>query len=186
LEVVKVFFSSSDPLADPEALIRRVYAYAAYRLGDGPDAEDVTSEVFERALRYRTSYDRSKGEPLNWLLGIAQRCTSAALAARAAEGLSSVVGEIADGNSLEEASVRRLTLAAALHRLGDRDQELIALRYGADLTAAQIANILGARTNSVEVALHRALERLRSLLDSDQPDAESVTVSRLAELGAGS
>ena len=42
-----------DPLANPEALIRRVYAFAAYRLGDGPDAEDVTSEVFERALRYR-------------------------------------------------------------------------------------------------------------------------------------
>ena len=38
-----------DPLADPEPLIRRVYAYVAYRIGDGPDAEDVTSEVFERA-----------------------------------------------------------------------------------------------------------------------------------------
>ena len=63
---------SRDPLANPEALIRRVYAYVAYRLGDGPDAEDVTSEVFERALRYRESYDRSKGEPIAWLLGIAQ------------------------------------------------------------------------------------------------------------------
>jgi len=39
----------SDPLANPEPLIRRVYAYVAYRLGDGPDAEDVTSQVFERA-----------------------------------------------------------------------------------------------------------------------------------------
>jgi RNA polymerase sigma factor (sigma-70 family) len=184
LEVTKVF-SSRDPLADPEVLIRRVYAYAAYRLGDGPDAEDVTSEVFERALRYRTSYDRSKGEPVSWLLGIAQRCTSKALAARA-EGLSSAVGEIADGNSLEEASVRRLTLAAALRRLNDRDQELIALRYGADLTAAQIAHILGVRTNSVEVALHRALDRLRSLLDSELQETESATVSQLAELGAGS
>ncbi len=74
---------SRDPLANPEALIRRVYAYVAYRLGDGPDAEDVTSEVFERALRYRESYDRSKGEPTAWLLGIARRCTSESLAAHA-------------------------------------------------------------------------------------------------------
>src|SRR6186713_2734809 len=72
-----------DPLANPEPLIRRVYAFAAYRLGDGPDAEDVTSEVFERGLRYRATYDRSKGEPVAWLLGIARRCTSAALTARA-------------------------------------------------------------------------------------------------------
>ena len=50
-----------DPLANPEPLIRRVYAYVAYRIGDGPDAEDVTSEVFERALRYRESYDPTRG-----------------------------------------------------------------------------------------------------------------------------
>ena len=50
-----------DPLADPTPLIRRVYAYVAYRIGDGPDAEDVTSEVFERALKYRSSYDPTRG-----------------------------------------------------------------------------------------------------------------------------
>jgi Sigma-70 region 2 len=48
----------SDPLAQPEPLIRRVYAYAAYRLGDGQDAEDVTSETFARALRYETILPR--------------------------------------------------------------------------------------------------------------------------------
>ena len=41
-----------DPLRNPEPLIRRVYGYVAYRIGDGPDAEDITSETFERALRY--------------------------------------------------------------------------------------------------------------------------------------
>src|SRR5438132_813510 len=45
-----------DPLANPDALIRRVYSYVAYVLGDGPDAEDVTSETFVRAIRYRSSY----------------------------------------------------------------------------------------------------------------------------------
>ena len=50
-----------DPLAHPEELIKRVYAYVAYAIGDGPDAEDVTSETFERALRYRKSYDPAKG-----------------------------------------------------------------------------------------------------------------------------
>ena len=53
-----------DPLANPEPLIRRVYAYVAYRVGHGPDAEDLTSETFERALRYKKSYDSTKGEPV--------------------------------------------------------------------------------------------------------------------------
>ncbi len=52
-----------DPLANPAPLIRRVYSYVAYRIGDGPDAQDVTSETMERALRGRDSYDRAKGTP---------------------------------------------------------------------------------------------------------------------------
>jgi RNA polymerase sigma factor (sigma-70 family) len=162
-----------DPLANPEALIRRVYAYVAYRLGDGPDAEDVTSEVFERALRYRESYDRSKGEPTAWLLGIASRCTSASLAARAE--VQPEIVEPTEDRSLEDDSVRRLTLAGALAQLGERDQELIALRFGADLTAAQIARMLDARTNAIEVALHRALDRLRSILESEGSAGATVT-----------
>ena len=169
-----------DPLADSDALIRRVYAYAAYRLGDGPDAEDVTSEVFERALRYRNTYDRSKGEPVAWLLGIARRCTSAALAARA-EGNAQIV-HMPGSRSFEDDSVRRLTLAAAVAKLGERDQELIGLRFGADLTAAQIARILDAQTNAIEVALHRALDRLRSILDSEE--AAEQTPPRELETGA--
>jgi DNA-directed RNA polymerase specialized sigma24 family protein len=62
-----------DPLEDVEKLIPRVYVYLAYRLGHGPDAEDLTSECFERALRYRHRYDPGRGEPLAWLIGIARR-----------------------------------------------------------------------------------------------------------------
>jgi RNA polymerase sigma-70 factor (ECF subfamily) len=148
-----------DPLRDPEPLIRRVYAYAAYRLGDGPDAEDVTSETFERALRDRSSYDATRGQPAAWLVGIARRCIEDARVPR-----PTPVAELPDGagpGELAEDAIRRLDLAAAVAALGERDRELIALRFGADLTARQIAALLDLQTNAVEVALHRALERLR-------------------------
>jgi RNA polymerase sigma factor (sigma-70 family) len=156
-----------DPLADPEPLIKRVYAYAAYRLGDGPDAEDATSETFERALRYRKSYDPRKGEPVAWLLGIAKRCIDG--------GWSNTEYATADIDSvaptdLEDETVRRLTISRAVASLDERDRELIALRYGADLTARQIAELLGARTNAIEVALHRALGRLRGILGVDEEE----------------
>ena len=63
-----------DPLGHPAPLIRRVYAYVAYRIGAGAEAEDITSDAFERALRYRSTYDPSKGTPQSWLLGIARSC----------------------------------------------------------------------------------------------------------------
>jgi RNA polymerase sigma-70 factor (ECF subfamily) len=156
--------------------VRRVYAYVAYRLGDGPDAEDVTSDVFERALRYRESYDSRKSEPIAWLIGIARRCIVDAAATRA-EPVADPPAEAAPGD-LEDEAVRRLTLRNAVVGLDARDQELIALRYGADLTARQIAEQLGLRTNAVEVALHRALERLRAALEHPQPEALPLRLQR--------
>jgi RNA polymerase sigma factor (sigma-70 family) len=163
-----------DPLANPELLIRRVYAYVAYRMGDGPDAEDVTSETFERALRYRKSYDPRKGEPVAWLLGIAKRCIDGS--GRPFE-LTSERADAPDVTDIEEETVRRLTVARAVDTLDERDRELIALRYGADLTARQIAELLGARTNAIEVALHRALGRLRGVL-GEHADADAVRKHR--------
>lgn len=154
-----------DPLANPEFLIRRVYAYAAYRLGDGPDAEDATNDAFERALRYRDSYDSDKGEPVAWLIGIARRCVDQILADRVPVGEPP---EVEAPVHVEEETVNRLELSRALRALSAQDRELVALRYGADLSARQIAELLGARTNTIEVALHRVLERLRRRLARDQ------------------
>jgi RNA polymerase sigma-70 factor (ECF subfamily) len=152
-----------DPLADPGPLIRRVYAYVAYRVGDGPDAEDVTSEVFERALRYRSSYDPGRGEPLPWLIGIARRCIDGRRPLPVAA--DPVESEDSGLDDFQTAAVERLTVAAAMSTLDQRSRELLALRYGADLSARQIGSILGLQTNAVEVALHRALARLRSELE---------------------
>jgi RNA polymerase sigma factor (sigma-70 family) len=151
-----------DPLANPEALIRRVGSYVAYRVGQGADAEDVTSEVFERALRYRDSYDPSLGEPVAWLIGIARRCIDDMLRTRLL--VTAEVPDVPDPADLEEQAIRRLSLAREVARLDVSDRELIALRFGADLTARQIGELLGMTKNAVDVALHRALARLRARL----------------------
>jgi RNA polymerase sigma factor (sigma-70 family) len=154
-----------DPLAHADKLIPLVYGYVAYRLGDGPDADDVTGDTIERAVRYRKRYDPSKGEPLAWLIGIARNAIADLIAAR-----EDVVDEPPPEEAtdeLEEGTMRRLTLRLAVARLDERERELIALRYGADLTARQIAAMLGMRKNAVEVALHRALARLRAELERE-------------------
>ena len=161
-----------DPLKNPEPLIRRVYAYVAYRIGDGADAEDVTGDTFERALRYRKSFDASRGEPIAWLLGIARRCIDDFFSRRL-EVVTETPPEPTAPGDLEEDTARRLRLATAMSGLAERERELIALRYGADLTARQIGEVLGLQTNAVEVALHRALGRLREAVEDAGPGASS-------------
>jgi RNA polymerase sigma factor (sigma-70 family) len=152
----------TDPFANPADLVRRVYAYVAYRIGPGPDAEDVTSATFERALRYRESYDRRKGEPIGWLVGIAQRCIADAVASRPQPA---ELVDAPDPTDLEGTTIERLDLGHAVSQLSQRDRELIALRYGADLKSRQIAELLEMNTNAVEVAHHRALDRLREVVE---------------------
>lgn len=163
-----------DPLANPGPLIRRVYAYVAYRIGDGPEAEDVTSEAFERALRYRASYDPKRGEPVQWLIGIARRCIEGE---RLRPQPLPPVEDAPDPLDVEAETLDRLTLEQAVARLDERDRELLALRYGSDLSARQIGELLELRTNAVEVALHRALGRLRKLLESDDEAAREADLT---------
>jgi RNA polymerase sigma-70 factor (ECF subfamily) len=168
-----------DPLENPEPLIRRVFAYVAYRIGDGADAEDVTSATFERALRYRDTFDRRRGQPISWLLGIAGNCLSEYYANRPMT--VSEVPEIAAAGELASDAAVRLDLRRAVSLLSERDAELIALRYGADLTAKQIAEVTGMRTNAVEVALHRSLATLRRVLETGEAPAGTGRRQRVAE-----
>jgi len=152
-----------DPLTHPELAIRRLYGYVAYRIGSGPDAEDVVSETIERALRYRGSFDERKGPASAWLAAIASHVI--ADRARAWKAEQAIEPEVdAAVEDFSNRAVRRLDLHECIASLDDRARELLALRYGADLTAHQIAQLLGQRTNTIEVALHRALSQLRELL----------------------
>lgn len=172
-----------DPFANPQPLIRQLYAYVAYVLGDGPDAEDVTSEAFERALRYRASYDPAKGTPIAWLIGIARRCITPYLAARREFAAPAAIEEaVAPGSDLSDRSVTKLAVRQAVATLSERDRELVALRFGSDLTCRQIAELLGIKTNAVEVALHRALARLEHLLADGENDVRKGSQGRYSRL----
>jgi len=166
-----------DPFANPEQLLRRVYAYVAYRVGDRAEAEDITSETFERALRYRNRFDERKGDPVAWLLGIARNCVYDALLRPRPEPSGDPP---AAGTDLASEVVGKVALEQALESLSADDRELLALRYGADLRAREIAKLLDQRTNTVEVALTRARARLAAALEHGEPGRRTGGVDALA------
>ena len=173
-----------DPLAKPEEVLQRLYGYVAYRIGSGPNAEDIVSETIERALRYRDSYDERKGSPTAWLATIASHLIAdQARASRAAQQIEPELRHAAE--DFTERTVRELDLHEAMAFLDDRSRELLALRYGADLRAQDIARLLGQRTNTIEVALHRAISRLREILDHRPPASGTVHNDRTRQAAPG-
>jgi RNA polymerase sigma-70 factor (ECF subfamily) len=166
-----------DPLTDPEPLIKRVHAYVAYRMGDGAEAEDVTSATFERAIRYRNSYDPAKGDAVSWLFGIARRCVNEALVERSLQG--GELPEQQDPADMAGDTLRRIDLRDAIEQLEVRERELLALRYGSDLSTRQIAELMDTTPGSVDVALSRARARLKVVLEGgDLPPVESLRAAK--------
>lgn len=142
----------------------RVYNFLRYRVG--PDeAEDLTARVFLKAWRKRHRYRREIAAFGTWLLTIARNeAIDHARLRRPRHEPLEAASEIATGQTPEEQVERRrdvLRLGRLLDRLGDRERELIALKYGAGLTNREIARLSGLGESNVGTLLHRTIETLR-------------------------
>ena len=145
-----------------EAVLR----FLIYRTGDTTLAEDLAADTFERVLRARRRFDPRKGSEKTWIYSIALNVLRDHHRRREAEERAitrSGPGE--EAAPLESDRVeRRLSLARALACLTPDEREAVALRYGADLTIAQIADVTGAQPATIEKRVFRALGKLRSEL----------------------
>jgi RNA polymerase sigma-70 factor, ECF subfamily len=140
-----------------------LFAYVCTLLRDRSAAEDVTAIAFERAFRRRRTFDRRRGEERSWLFGIARNAALDELRRR--RRLASLVvepeAEAVEAEDPEEAALRRTAVRAALAGLAGRDRELIALKFHAGLSNAEIARVLGVSESNAGTMLHRAVEKLR-------------------------
>jgi RNA polymerase sigma factor (sigma-70 family) len=149
----------------------RIYGFLAYRLRDHDVAEDLTQVTFERALRAWSRFDPRRASERTWLLAIARnllidhhrRDRSDPYLELDERLLPAVAGP-------EERSTASPELAEALAQLSDRDREVIALRFGGDLTGAEIAELMELSLANVQQILSRSLRKLRAVLDASASD----------------
>lgn len=155
-----------------------VYRYVRFRLATREAAEDVTSETFMKALRALERYDPRRASPRTWLLRIARNAVTDHLRSLKRRSslhvsLDRVPDLVANAPSPEERVLREERIEVLLNanrKLRAADQEILSLRYGAQLTNREIADTLKVSTNAVAVRLHRALARLKRAVDEQQSD----------------
>jgi len=161
------------PALDLEELFReyypRVYAYIRYRINDVAEAEDLTSEILERALTHVSSFDARKGAFSTWLFRIAHNVFVNYLKKRQSRGKYQTTFPeeetlIADEPTPEQVILRgeQIThLRSGIERLSPRQQEILSLRFAGRLTNREIARILNMNERTVSVTILRALRKLR-------------------------
>jgi RNA polymerase sigma-70 factor (ECF subfamily) len=150
-----------------------VYRYVFYRVRNEVEAEDVTSEVFMRALRAIPKYEPRQAF-LAWLYRIARNAVIDRSRRRAARQQVSFEDALAHPNAdqivnpdagllagSDAAVVRR-----AMQQLTPLQQEVLVLRYVEGLDTKAISKLVGKRDGTIRGIEFRALSALRTLIPS--------------------
>jgi RNA polymerase sigma-70 factor (ECF subfamily) len=151
--------------------VAAIYRYVYYRVRDDAEAEDLTSDVFMRALKAMPRYEPRQAF-LAWLYRIARN----AVIDRARKGNRQVSFE----DALEHPGVDKIvepdaeilahsdsaTLRDALAKLTPLQQEVVVLRFLEGYSTLEIAGIVGKREGTVRGIQFRAIGALRQLIPS--------------------
>jgi RNA polymerase sigma-70 factor (ECF subfamily) len=142
----------------------RVLNFFRYRLGNEAQAEDLTSRTFEKAWAARARYRRDVAGFSTWLLSIARNVATDHLRAQRLHLPLEVAEEVAANDTPHDEASRHsdlVRLGALLQTLPQREQELVALKYGAEATNRAIAELTGLSESNVGTILHRVVQALR-------------------------
>ncbi len=148
-----------------------VYRYVYYRLGDVEQAEDVTADVFVRALEALPRF-RERGLPFSaWLYRIAAARVADAFRRKRRRPMEPLAGDLTESSAGPEEVAEERWRAEQLRRLVGQlpeiQQQVLVLRFVERLSHAEVARIIGRSEGAVRVMQHRALRELKRLLEQE-------------------
>lgn len=150
-----------------ERYFLRIYRYLRAHLSCEEDVADLTQQIFFQAWLQLHSYRPERGSFATWLFSIARhRLIDFYRTARAKsswESIEQVVLVEIDPQELLISAEALARMQALLDALPQAERELLALRFAARLSIAEIAALLGKSVEATKKQLSRLLQRLRKL-----------------------
>jgi RNA polymerase sigma-70 factor, ECF subfamily len=143
----------------------RLYNFFRYRTGNSDIARDLTAQTMMRAWRYRHNYQHDLGAFGAWLFQIGRNVVLDYLREKHNEPLPLYAAQNVDAAICVETEVQQRQDAQHLYQLlcqlPSREQEIIALKFGADMNNREIAQVLDMTESNVGTILHRVIKKLR-------------------------
>lgn len=152
-----------------------VFRYLYSRIGSFPEAEDTTAQTFLAALERFPKY-RHDGYFASWLFSIARNKAMDYFRNRRKETSLEEAEFVPAEANLVQHVIRTERIAAISELIGalpEEEQELIRLRYVAELSFAEIGHMLSQKEDTVKKSLYRLLARLKVQADNEYPTEDS-------------
>ena len=168
-----------------QATFETVYRYAHMLMGNAPEAEDITADVYLQAWRNRAGF-RGGSSVVSWLLSITHNSAMSKLRKRGRETIGiEVFAEPTDSaNSPERELLANATateVRGAIQRLTPKQQHVILLRFFAGLSHKETGLRLGINAGAVRALQFRALRTLRSDIEKRRRAAQAAAGPVLLE-----
>jgi RNA polymerase sigma-70 factor (ECF subfamily) len=151
-----------------DAELPRVYNFFLYKTGNREIAQDLTAITFERAWKNRSRYHPGRAALATWLFGFTNNILKEHFRRNKKDKQRSESFEqieiISKNHDVENDVLRHQEhdqLHMLLNELSEREQSLIALKYGAGLSNREIAKISGLSESNVGSILYRSVTALR-------------------------
>jgi RNA polymerase sigma-70 factor (ECF subfamily) len=141
-------------------------------IGDRALAEDILQEAYVKIWRNASSYERSSGRPVTWLVAVARNTAIDALRqrrghrARHRDMDDDAFTEVADPYAGSVHPAEREALRTCLGRLEDEQRACVLLAYLDGYSREDLADRFNRPVGTIKTWLHRALARLKECLDS--------------------
>lgn len=165
--------ASSDPIVFKRlylANIRPIYRYIFSKVGDVRETEDLTAQVFLAALESLPRY-RHDGHFTAWLFAIARHKLADHYRSKHPELPIEVTNWESYKKSdplstlIQTEETQRITIL--IHHLDEQDQELLRLRFVAELNFGEIAKLFNSNMEATKKRFYRLLANLRKQLELD-------------------
>lgn len=151
--------------------VDRVYRHVYYRVGNTADAEDLTQQVFLKAWQAINKYKRTASPFLAWLMTISHNLVIDFYRTKKDRAYLNAPVMANDLTSsperVAEARFEQQRLRRAILQLHGDEQQVVMLRFIEGFELREIASLLGKKEGTIRVILHRALVRLRRLLEKE-------------------
>ncbi len=150
-----------------ETYYKRIYNYIYYRVYCRFSAEDLTSQVFEKAFRKIETYTQRKSPFEVWLFAIARNVVNDYFREHKKQKFLSfelIHKLVSTKKNPEEIMIKgetKDTLLKALNTLNARDRNIMALKFGAALKNKEIAELLKMTESNVGIIIYRMLKKLK-------------------------
>jgi RNA polymerase sigma-70 factor (ECF subfamily) len=150
----------------------KIYRYISLKVGNNTEAEDMTQQVFIKALQSISSY-KWKDVPFSaWLFRIAHNQVIDYYRKQSRQSTTPLYEYMAVTNfdpekAIEDkADIERLLIASK--KLTAAQQEVITLRFAGELPIAEVARIMGKTQGAIKALQHSAIAALRKLMTVEE------------------